>query len=140
MKTILDREDLVFNPPEPGCVLGIAGLPGRGTKIYDRSPYGNQGTVTGAGWVRLSGGLWALSFDGIDDNVSISDWDNDRLGSNYTIEQWVKSDNLLVRGYAIGVSAWTAGAFYIRTNSTTQKLEYSAVLFEREGGWLSEHG
>jgi len=126
MKTVLDKEDLVFSSPEPGCVLSITGLPGSGNRVYDRSPYGKQGTVTGVGWVRLPGGLWVLSLDGVDDNVLISDWDNSLLGSDYTIEQWVKSDNLLVRGYAIGVASWSAGAFYIRTNSTAQKLEYSA--------------
>ena len=126
MKTVLDREDLVFSPPGPGCVLSITGLPGSGSKVYDRSPYGKQATVTGVDWVRLPGGLWVLSFDGIDDSVSVSDWDNGLLGSDYAVEQWVNSDNLLVRGYAIGVASWSTGAFYIRTNSTTKKLEYGA--------------
>jgi len=107
MKTVLDREDLIFSPPEPGCVFCIAGLPGSGSRIYDRSPYGKQGTVTGAGWARLPGGFWGLSSDGVDDSISVSDWDNGLLGSDYTVEQWVKSDNLLVKGYAIGLIGLT---------------------------------
>ncbi len=50
--------------PPIGCGLHLLGLPGGGNKIYDRSPYGNIGTITGATWVRLPSGLWCLSFDG----------------------------------------------------------------------------
>ena len=69
MKTLLDKEDLIFNPPQLCCVLCLPGLPGAGSKIYDRSPYGNVGTIVGANWVRLPGGLWCLNFDGADDHV-----------------------------------------------------------------------
>ena len=69
MKALLDREDLVFYPPPLGCVLYLPGLPGGGSKIYDRSPYGNCETIVGATWVRLPSGLWVLSFDGSDDRV-----------------------------------------------------------------------
>lgn len=70
MKTLVDREDLVFGPPELGCVLSLTGRPGGSHKIYDRSPYGRIGTITGATWKRLPGGLWYLYFDG-DDRVTI---------------------------------------------------------------------
>jgi len=49
MKALDDREDLVFSPPELGCVHYLPGLPGGGSKIHDRSPCGNIGTITGAG-------------------------------------------------------------------------------------------
>lgn len=67
MNTILDRGDFVFKPPELGCVLSLSELPGGSGKVYDRSPYGNIGSITGASWVRLPSGLWCLSFDGSDD-------------------------------------------------------------------------
>jgi len=70
MITLLDREDLLFNPPESGCVLSLTGLPGGSNKIYDRSPYHDLGTITGASWLKLPNGLWCLSFDGVDDVVS----------------------------------------------------------------------
>jgi hypothetical protein len=73
MKTLLDREDLVFNSSELGCVLSLSELPGGGSKIYDRSPYGNIGSITGAAWKRLPSGLWVLSFDGQDDYVDCGD-------------------------------------------------------------------
>ncbi len=69
MKALAGREDLVFSPPELGCVLWLPGLPGGSSKIYDRSPYGNSDTITGATWVRLPSELWCLDFDGSDDKV-----------------------------------------------------------------------
>ena len=70
MKTLVDRDNLVFNPPELGCVLSLSGLPGGGNKVYDRSPHGSIGSMTGAIWKRLPSGLWCLSFDGNDDYVN----------------------------------------------------------------------
>jgi len=71
MKNLVDRDALIFSPPDLGCSLYLTGLPGGGSKIHDRSPYGNHGTITGATWVRLPSGLWCLSFDGLDDYVTI---------------------------------------------------------------------
>ncbi len=126
MKTLVNREEVVFSPPEPGCVLYLPGTPGGGSKVHDRSPYGATAAMTGAVWVRLASGLWCLSLDGVDDYISLSDWDNDRLGADYTIEQWVRSDNLAVKGYVLGMPVWASGAFYIRTSAASQKLEFSA--------------
>jgi len=37
------------------------------TKVFDRSPFGNHGTIYGAVWQTLPSGKSALSFDGVDD-------------------------------------------------------------------------
>ncbi len=58
-----------YPPAEPGCVLYLPGLPGQGATIWDRSGYGNNGTITGATWERLPSGLWVNSFDGTDDYI-----------------------------------------------------------------------
>lgn len=58
-----------LSTPAIGCGLDLPGLPGGGNKIYDRSPYGNIGAITGATWKRLPSGLWYLDFDGTDDYV-----------------------------------------------------------------------
>ena len=89
MKTLLSRNNLVFNPPMLGGVLFLSGLPGSSGKIYDRSPYGNIGTITGATWKRLPSGLWCLSFDGSDDYVAVADDDSIRNLSLITIEFWL---------------------------------------------------
>ena len=90
MKTLLDKEVLIFNPPQLGCVLSLTGLPGGGSKIYDRSPYGNIGTITGATWVRLPSGLWCLSFDGGDDYVDCGNANSLRITGSLTLAAWVK--------------------------------------------------
>jgi len=92
----MDSADrLLFEPPELGCVLSLTGLPGDGSKIYDRSPYGNIGAITGASWKRLPSGLWCLSFDGNDDKVECGDDDSLVFGdgandSAFSIMAWVK--------------------------------------------------
>ena len=92
MNTVLDRDDLVFKPPELGCVLYLPGLPAGNGKIHDRSPYGNHGAITGATWVRLPSGLWCLSFDGSDDVVTVAT--NPGLDlTTFSIAMWCKTDN-----------------------------------------------
>jgi len=94
MKTLLDKEDLVFNPPEPGCVLYLPGLPGGANKIHDRSPYGHTGTITGATWVRLPSGLWCLSFDGTDDYIAVSANPSLTFNGELTAELWIRPNNV----------------------------------------------
>ena len=91
MKSLLDRDALVFNPPELGCVLFLPGLPGGGNKIYDQSPYGNIATITGAVWKRLPSGLWCLSFDGTDDYVDCGTDASLAITGSFSIEVWFKA-------------------------------------------------
>ena len=88
MKSI--RDSLIFDPPELGCVLDLPGLPGGGSKTYDRSLYGSVGTITGATWARTEGGLWCLSFDGADNLVTIPG--RDFSAPNGTVEFWMRPD------------------------------------------------
>jgi len=85
---MVDIDQLVFEPPELGCVLSLTGLPRGGSKIYDRSPYGNIGTITGAVWTRLPSGLGVLDFDGIDNYVSCGSPASLDLKNNFTIMMW----------------------------------------------------
>ena len=93
MKTLLSEDSLVFDPPGLGRVLYLPGLPGGSSKIHDRSPYGNVGTITGATWKRLPSGLWYLYFDGTDDEV---DCGNNAVfrptSGDLAVEIWVKPD------------------------------------------------
>ncbi len=81
----------VFHPPELGCVLSLPGLPGGGSKTFDRSPYGHSCSIFGATWRRLPGGLWCLSFDGSDDYVDCGAPDSLNL-TDMTIEVWVNPE------------------------------------------------
>ncbi len=78
--------------PGPGCVLYLPGLPGGGSKIYDRSPYGNVGTITGATWRRLPSGLWYLDFDGTDDYVNCGTHSSLDITDAITIKLWAYID------------------------------------------------
>jgi hypothetical protein len=90
MKTIVDREDLIFSPSQLGCVLHLSGLPGGAGKIYDRSPYANHGTITGATWKRLPSGLWYLDYDGADDHVDCGVGASLNITEQITLEAWIK--------------------------------------------------
>ena len=61
--------------------------------IFDRSRYNNHGTIFGATWVRLSSGLWVLSFDGTDDKVVVSHHASLNFGAtdSFYIKVWMKS-------------------------------------------------
>ncbi|HEY83190.1 MAG TPA: LamG domain-containing protein [Dehalococcoidia bacterium] len=93
MKTVFD--ELVFGPPGLGGVLYLPGPSGGGSKICDRSPYGNVGTITGATWMRLSSGLWCVNFDGVDDCVSCGHEASLDITTEGTWLAWVKASQLL---------------------------------------------
>lgn len=63
-----------YPPADPNCALYLPGLPGQGSKIWNRAKGGSagDGTVYGAKWVRQPSGIWALDFDGQDDYVEIA--------------------------------------------------------------------
>ena len=81
-----------LSTPPIGCVLDLPGLPGGGNKIYDRSPYGNIGTIIGATWLRTPSGLWVLSFDGSDDYVDCGSGSSLDITGGITVEVWAKCD------------------------------------------------
>ncbi len=99
--------NLLFAPPPLGTVLSLTGLPGGGNKVYDSSPYGNNGTITGATWKRLPSGLWCLYFDGNDDFVATGAVPS---GTEQTIKLWLKFDDL--SNDQVVISNGTAGDWY----------------------------
>lgn len=140
MKTVLDREDLVFGTPELGCVLCLPGLPGGGSGIYDRSPYANSGTITGATWKRLPSGLWCLDFDGQDDSISLGTPENLDITGDITICAWVypaslpsesgnnfailsKTQTLITNGYE----------FWLRTSDKIDFFTNQAATYQSSG-------
>jgi hypothetical protein len=97
MKSVIGRDSMVFDPPGLGCVLYLPGLPGSGNKIYDRSPYGNIGTVTGAVWKVTPGGVLYLSFDGIDDYAVVDNAPSLQISGDLTLKAWARSSNYTIR-------------------------------------------
>ena len=137
MKTLVDRENLIFSPPQLGCVLYLPGLPGGGSKIQDRSPYGNQGTITGATWKRLPSGLWYLDFDGQDDYVNCGSVSSLNPSTAMTLKAWIKpisvaSDHLDI----ICRDATNQRAFVFQTVQTSAYLSI-AVSKTAAGSWTT---
>uniref|UniRef100_A0A6M3KMJ4 Uncharacterized protein n=1 Tax=viral metagenome TaxID=1070528 RepID=A0A6M3KMJ4_9ZZZZ len=67
--TVLEKPKLYIPPAPANSVLYLTGYPPLGSTIYDRSGQDNDGTITGATWVRLPSGLYGISYDGTDDLV-----------------------------------------------------------------------
>src|SRR3989344_4913080 len=71
---------------------------GSGTTALDGSGYGNNGTIVGAVYtdetphkaIGRGSGKYALSFDGVDDSVSVPNSSSLNPTSQITIEAWVK--------------------------------------------------
>jgi len=78
------------------------------TKVFDRSPFGNHGTIHGAVWQTLPSGKSVLSFDEVDDYVEVPDSNSLRL-QRFTITVWFKSstyDDGLIRPFAKKGESW----------------------------------
>ena len=73
---------------------------GSGTTARDASGYGNHGTIHGASYtsdtphaiVGVGEGKWALSFDGVNDVVTVPNFGTQIPSKEITIETWVKPD------------------------------------------------
>jgi len=77
------------------CVLALDFDEGSGTETYDKSDYGNDGTlINGPQWINGKFGF-ALDFDGDNDYVEVSDSPSLNISGNQTtIESWFKTSNV----------------------------------------------
>jgi len=141
MQTLLDRniDRLVFEPPELGCVLYLPELPGSGSRIYDRSPYGNVGTIVGATWKRLPSGLWYLDSDGVDDTIDFGTILTTSV-TELTIKVWVNprviasDDGLLRIGtnalYGKVLAIFYNSGIYCGINNSYNRVSYGVSVDE----------
>jgi hypothetical protein len=63
---------------------------GSGATVADRSGLGNSGSIAGATWTSSGRFGGALSFDGVDDWVTVADSSSLDLQNGMTLEAWVK--------------------------------------------------
>jgi hypothetical protein len=84
-------------PTVTGLVAAYSFSEGSGTTTGDRSGSGNNGTLSGATWSTAGRNGTALSFDGVNDRVNISDSASLDLTGGMTVEAWV---------YPTVLSAW----------------------------------
>jgi hypothetical protein len=79
-------------PPVPpsGLVAAFSFNEGTGAAVGDVYGLGNAGAISGASWSFTGKFGGALSFDGVDDWVTVADADSLDLTSGMTLEAWVK--------------------------------------------------
>lgn len=76
-------------PPPSGLVSAYGFNEGSGTAINDASQNANNGTISGATWTTAGRYGGALSFDGINDTVTINSSPSLDLTNRMTIEAWI---------------------------------------------------
>jgi len=96
-----------------GLVAAYGFNEGLGTWLNDASGNGNDGAIAGATWTASGKFGGALSFDGINDWVTITDSDSLDLTNGMTLEAWVKPTSS---------AAWRS----VILKETTGGLAYSA--------------
>jgi concanavalin A-like lectin/glucanase superfamily protein len=77
-------------PPPSGLVAAYGFEQASGTSVPDSSGKGSTGTLSGATWVADGKSGRALSFDGVNDIVTVPDSNLLDLGPGMTLEAWVK--------------------------------------------------
>ena len=113
-------EDMNAGHPAVGTPVGSTILhlrmdEGYGTSVNDSSPQGNNGTISGATWTNEGKFGKALSFDGINDYIDLTNATNLKT---YTYDQFT-------------LSAW-----YKSTDTEVSDDEYIYVHYDSGGDWL----
>ncbi len=134
---------LTFSP-DSSCVLWMPGQDDpQSAVIRDRSGSRTHGAITGATWVRLSSGLWCLSFNGTDQYVTIGDVASLDITGDISIEFWFnlsKLPSVATRRYyligksnAVATNGWgvdfpTTDRMYFRTHqAAASQATFTAV-------------
>src|SRR5215210_615779 len=76
--------------PRAGLVAAYSFDAGSGSTVADVSGQGNTGSISGATWTTTAKTGSALSFDGVNDLVSIADSAALDLTIGMTLEAWVR--------------------------------------------------
>lgn len=124
----------------PNSVLYFPGLECGGSTIKDYSGKANDGTIVGATWTRLPGGLFILDIDGVDDIVTVTDAPSiqnifDSPGG--TLLVWIKpdSDGEGDYGRIIDKNIWQ---LFVREEAAGKvKLSFGYTFSTQAGSWIS---
>ena len=107
---------------------------GSGTAVADNSGSGNSGTLSGATWATGKNGK-ALSFDGVNDWVTIADRASLDLTSGMTLEAWVRPAAQSRSWRTVVLKERPGGlayALYSNTDSNRPSAEVTNVLGQRD--------
>jgi fibronectin type 3 domain-containing protein len=103
---------VVTNAPA-GLVAAYSFAAGQGTTLADTSGNGNTGTITGATWTAAGKYDSALTFDGVNDWVTVPDANSLDLTTAMTLEAWVRPTLL---------TSWRTVLFKEQTGNLTYGL------------------
>jgi hypothetical protein len=84
-----DTLTVTYTPPNNGLVAAYSFNEGAGTTVTDASGNGNNGVISGATRTPLGRFGGALSFDGVNDWVTVNDAASLDLTTGMTLEAWV---------------------------------------------------
>jgi glucose/arabinose dehydrogenase len=77
-------------PPPSGLVAAYGFNAGSGTALADATGKGHTGTLSGAAWSAAGKNGGALSFDGLNDWVTVADADDLDLTNGMTLSAWIR--------------------------------------------------
>jgi hypothetical protein len=103
---------------------------GSGTTLADRSGTGNNGSISGAAWTTAGKNGGALTFDGVNDLVTVPDSASLDLTTAYTLEAWVRPTS---------TSGWRC-VMVKETPTTLAYGLYAAGFPNRPSSWLTING
>jgi glucose/arabinose dehydrogenase len=81
-------------PPSTGLVAAYGFNEGSGTTVADLSGHNHPGTLSGPAWSTAGHAGNALSFDGVNDSVTVADHAELRMTNAMTLEAWVRPSAL----------------------------------------------
>ena len=117
-------------PPNTGLVAAYNFNEAAGTTLTDRSGRGHTGTLSGAAWSTQGRFGGALSFDGVNDWVTVADTAALDLTTGLTLEAWVNPS---------AVTNWRTVIMKERTGGLAYSL-YGANGASRASGWINAGG
>jgi PKD repeat protein len=97
-------------PPPSGLVAAFGFNEGSGGSAGDASPEGNGGVVSGASWSAAGRFGGALSFDGVNDWVTVADDPSLDLAGALTVEAWVRPTTTLSSYRTVALKEHPPGA------------------------------
>ncbi len=117
-------DNIVVPPGVVGLVASYSFNEGSGTSLIDRTGSGHTGTLSGATWTSAGKYGGALSFDGVNDWVTIVDANDLDFTTGMTLEAWVRPTS---------VSGWRTVMLKERTGGLAYSLYASNDLARADG-------
>jgi hypothetical protein len=135
---------VVSGKTAPGLVAAYAFDAGSGSAVADATGQGHDGAIAGAGWAAGGHAGGALSFDGVDDWVTVPDSGALDFTSGMTLEAWVRPAALGTRwrDVVLKEDAWHLdyGLYASSGSGRPSANVYAGDHYDARGGDVSPNG